>query len=32
MVGIVAPPDEKLEWNRKALELVERTTDARVQE
>lgn len=29
MVAIVAPPEEKLEWNRKGLALVERTTDAR---
>jgi tetratricopeptide (TPR) repeat protein len=31
MVAIVAPPEEKLEWNRKGLALVERTTDARAQ-
>ena len=30
MLAIVAPPEEKLEWNRKALELVEQATDARV--
>jgi tetratricopeptide (TPR) repeat protein len=29
MVAIVAPPEEKLEWNLKGLELVERTADAR---
>jgi tetratricopeptide (TPR) repeat protein len=29
MVAIVAPPAEKLEWNRKGLALLERTTDAR---
>jgi tetratricopeptide (TPR) repeat protein len=29
MVAIVAPPEEKLEWNRKGLALVERTSDAR---
>lgn len=31
MVAIVAPPEEQLEWNRKGLALVERTTDARAQ-
>ena len=31
MVAIVAPPDEKLAWNRKGLEVVEQTTDARAQ-
>ena len=29
MLAIVAPPEEKLAWNRKALALVERTSDAR---
>lgn len=29
MVAIVAPPDEKLAWNRKGLEVVEQTTDTR---
>ena len=29
MLAIVAPPEEKLAWNRNALELVERTSDAR---
>jgi tetratricopeptide (TPR) repeat protein len=32
MVAIVAPPDEKLAWNRKGLEVVEQTTDARAQQ
>jgi tetratricopeptide (TPR) repeat protein len=32
MLAIVAPPDEKLAWNRKALELVERTSDTRARE
>lgn len=31
MVAIVAPPEEQLEWHRKGLALVERTTDARAQ-
>ncbi|HEX5546658.1 MAG TPA: tetratricopeptide repeat protein [Ktedonobacterales bacterium] len=31
MVAIVAPPDEKLAWNRKGLEVVEQTTDTRAQ-
>jgi tetratricopeptide (TPR) repeat protein len=31
MVAIVAPPDEKLAWNRKGLEVVEQTSDARAQ-
>ena len=31
MVAIVAPPEEKLEWNLKGLALVERATDARAQ-
>jgi tetratricopeptide (TPR) repeat protein len=29
MLAIVSPPEEKLYWNLKALELVERTSDAR---
>jgi tetratricopeptide (TPR) repeat protein len=29
MLAIVAPTEEKLEWNRKGLTLVEQTTDAR---
>ena len=29
MLAIVAPPEEKLDWNLKALALVERTTDTR---
>jgi tetratricopeptide (TPR) repeat protein len=29
MLAIVAPPEEKLDWNLKALELVEQTSDAR---
>ncbi len=32
MVAIVAPPDVKLAWNRKGLEVVEQTTDARAQQ
>jgi len=32
MLAIVAPPEEKLEWNRKALALVEQTTDARARQ
>lgn len=31
MMAIAAPPDEKLAWNRKGLEVVEQTTDARAQ-
>jgi tetratricopeptide (TPR) repeat protein len=31
MVAIVAPPEEKLAWNLKGLELVEQTTDVRAQ-
>jgi tetratricopeptide (TPR) repeat protein len=31
MVAIAAPPQEKLEWNRKALALLEQTADARAQ-
>jgi tetratricopeptide (TPR) repeat protein len=31
MVAIVALPEEKLEWNRKGLALVEHTTDAQAQ-
>jgi tetratricopeptide (TPR) repeat protein len=32
MVAIVASPEEKLAWNLKGLELVERTTDTRAQQ
>lgn len=32
MVAIAAPPDEKLAWNRKGLEVVEQTTNARAQQ
>jgi tetratricopeptide (TPR) repeat protein len=32
MVAIVAPQDEKLAWNRKGLEVVEQTADARAQQ
>jgi tetratricopeptide (TPR) repeat protein len=31
MVAIVAPPDENLAWNRKGLDVVEQTSDARAQ-
>ncbi len=32
MIAIVAPSAEKLAWNRKGLEVVEQTTDARAQQ